>query len=98
MRFDLLIPVETEAVLLVEQEAADPILLHNQLHEMTADISQTKRLAFAVRQAFEREERELFWRLTDSVRILRCIGGRSPPGRCRWPTTWPCRRKCCPIS
>jgi FAD/FMN-containing dehydrogenase/Fe-S oxidoreductase len=67
VRFDLLIPPETEALLLVEQEAADAITLHDQLHQMVTDITQTKHLAYAVRQAFEPDEMKLFWRLVDSV-------------------------------
>jgi FAD/FMN-containing dehydrogenase/Fe-S oxidoreductase len=67
VRFDLLIPADTEALLLVEQEASDPAELSNQMHEMAAYLTQTKRLAYAVRQAFEPEELELFWHLVDRV-------------------------------
>jgi FAD/FMN-containing dehydrogenase/Fe-S oxidoreductase len=67
VRFDLLIPPDTEALLLVEQEASDPIELHDQLHQMAAYLTQTKRLAYAVRQAFEPGEIELFWHLIDRV-------------------------------
>jgi FAD/FMN-containing dehydrogenase/Fe-S oxidoreductase len=68
VRFDLLIPAETEALLLVEQEAVDAVELTNQMHEMAAYLTQTKRLAFAVRQAFEPDELNLFWHLIDRVR------------------------------
>ena len=67
VRFDLMIPADTEALLLVEQEAPDPITLHDQLHQMAAYITQTKHLAFAVRQAFEPDEMDLYWRLVDRV-------------------------------
>ena len=67
VRFDLLIPADTEALLLIEQEAAEPTELSNQMHEMAAYLTQTKRLAYAVRQAFEPDEMELFWHLVDRV-------------------------------
>jgi FAD/FMN-containing dehydrogenase/Fe-S oxidoreductase len=67
VRFDLLIPAETEALLLVEQEAENPSELNDQMHQMTSYLTQTKRLAYAVRQAFEPAEMELFWHLIDRV-------------------------------
>jgi len=67
VRFDLLIPADTEALLLVEQEADDLLALRDQLHQMAAYVTQTKRLAYAVRQTLEPDELELFWRLADSV-------------------------------
>jgi FAD/FMN-containing dehydrogenase len=67
VRFDLLIPAEAEAVLLVEQECDDPLLLHDRLQMLAAEICQEKRLAFGARQAFEPEEIELFWHLVDRV-------------------------------
>ncbi len=70
VRFDLLIPADTEALLLVEQEAADLIGLHDQLHQMAAYLTQTKRLAYAVRQAFEPDDLELYWRLVDRIQPL----------------------------
>jgi FAD/FMN-containing dehydrogenase/Fe-S oxidoreductase len=70
VRFDLMIPAETEALLLVEQEASDPPALHEQLHQISADIMQKKHLAYAVRQAFEAAEMELYWQLVDHVRPI----------------------------
>ena len=67
VRFDLLIPAETEALLLIEQEAENSSELNNQLHQMTAYLTQTKRLAYAVRQAIEPDEMKLFWHLIDPV-------------------------------
>jgi FAD/FMN-containing dehydrogenase/Fe-S oxidoreductase len=67
VRFDLLIPADAEALLLVEQEAADAIELENQMREMAAYLTQTKRLTYAVRQAFDPDELELFWRLIDPL-------------------------------
>ena len=54
-------------MLLVEQEGDDLVELRDRLHQMAADLTQTKRLAFAVRQAFEPDEIELFWHLVDRV-------------------------------
>ncbi len=80
VRFDLLIPADTEALLLVEQEAEDPLALHDQLHQMAADITQKKSLAFAARQAFEADEREFFWHLVDHVHpILYRLKGPARP-------------------
>ena len=67
VRFDLLIPPETEAMLLIEQEAGELADLRDQSHDMIACVTQAKRLAFAVRQAFEPDEIELFWHLIDRV-------------------------------
>ena len=52
-RFDLLIPAETEAVLLVEQEGDDPLEVRGRLHRLVGEMWQQKRLAFGARQAFE---------------------------------------------
>jgi FAD/FMN-containing dehydrogenase/Fe-S oxidoreductase len=68
VRFDLLVPAEAEAVLLVEQECTDSLELHDHLRMLSADICQDRRLAFGARQAFEPEETELFWHLVDGVR------------------------------
>jgi FAD/FMN-containing dehydrogenase/Fe-S oxidoreductase len=65
--FDLLIPADAEAMLLVEQEAADQVELGNQMHEMASYLTQTKRLAYAVRQAIDADELSLFWRLIDPL-------------------------------
>ncbi len=80
VRFDLLIPAKTEAVLLVEQECEDPLMLHDRLRLLAAEICQEKRLAFGARQAFEPDETELFWHLVDRVRpvIYRLKGPERP--------------------
>ncbi|MBN2473760.1 MAG: anaerobic glycerol-3-phosphate dehydrogenase subunit C [Pirellulales bacterium] len=63
VRFDLLIPAETEAVLLIEQEGDEPLEVRDWVHAMVDEIWHQKRLAFGARQAFDLEETELFWRL-----------------------------------
>ncbi|MGW8258278.1 MAG: FAD-binding and (Fe-S)-binding domain-containing protein, partial [Thermoguttaceae bacterium] len=70
VQFDLLIPAETEALLLVELEATELIQLHDQSRKMEADIIDSKRLAFAMRQGFEPDEFELFWRLVENSQSI----------------------------
>jgi FAD/FMN-containing dehydrogenase/Fe-S oxidoreductase len=80
VRFDLLIPAEAEAVLLVEQECENSLVLHDRLRLLAAEICQEKRLAFGARQAFEPDETELFWHLVDHIRpaIYRLKGPERP--------------------
>ena len=69
-RFDELIPAETEAVLLVEQDGEDPLELRSRLQGLVGELWQQKRLAFGARQAFEADEGELFWHLVDKVQPM----------------------------
>ncbi len=79
-RFDQLIPAETEAALLVEQEGEDPLEVRGRLHRLVGELWQQKRLAFGAREAFEDDERELFWRLVDKVQpALYRVKGPSRP-------------------
>ncbi len=79
-RFDQLIPAETEAVLLVEQDGDDPLEVRSRLHRLVNELWQQKRLAFGARQAFEDDETELFWRLVDKVQpALYRVKGPSRP-------------------
>ena len=79
-RFDQLIPAETEAVLLVEQDGDDPAEVRSRLEALVGDIWQQKRLAFGARQAFEPGELELFWHLVDKVQpMLYRVKGPSRP-------------------
>ncbi len=80
IRFDLLIPAETEAFLLVEYEGDDPREVRDQMHRLVDDICQQRRLAFGARQAFDQEETDLFWRLAHkSQPLLYRVKGRSRP-------------------
>ncbi|MHB1034934.1 MAG: FAD-linked oxidase C-terminal domain-containing protein [Pirellulales bacterium] len=67
VRYDLLIPVETEAVLLVEQEGDNPLEVRDRLRRIVEQVRQQKRLAFDARQAFDAEEMDLFWQLGRKV-------------------------------
>jgi len=79
-RFEQLIPMEAEAVLLVEHQGDDPLEVRTQLHQMVSEIWQQKRLAFGARQAFEEEEAELFWHLVDRIKpALYRLKGPSRP-------------------
>ena len=80
VRLDLLIPAETEAVLLVEMDGDDPVELRERLHQMTDDLWHQKRLAFGARQALDPEEVALFWQLAANVQpALYRVKGRSRP-------------------
>lgn len=67
VRFDLLIPRETEAVLLVEQEGETPLEVRDRLHRLVDDVWHQKHMAFGARQAFDPDEMELFWQLVNKV-------------------------------
>ena len=80
VRFDLLIPPETEALLLVEYEGDDPVEIRDRMHRVIDDIRQQKRLAFGARQAVDQEETDLFWRLAHkSQPLLYRVKGSSRP-------------------
>ena len=64
-RFDVLIPREAEAVLLVECEGSDALEVRDRLHRLVDQVWHQNRRAFAARQAFEPSETDLFWQLSD---------------------------------
>ncbi len=63
VRFDLLLPRGTEALLLVEQEGKEPFEVRDRLHRLVDQIRDQQGLAFGARQAFDRGELELFGQL-----------------------------------
>jgi len=67
VRFDLLLPRGTEAVLLVEQEGDEPFDVRDRLHRLVDEVWHHQGLAFGARQAFDHAELELFWQLTRHV-------------------------------
>ncbi|MFH1921666.1 MAG: anaerobic glycerol-3-phosphate dehydrogenase subunit C [Planctomycetota bacterium] len=67
VRFDLLLPGGTEAVLLVEQEGSEPFEVRDRLHRLVDQVWRQKKLAFGARQAFDPAELELFWSLARPV-------------------------------
>jgi len=80
VRFDLLIPPDTEAVLLVEQEGDDPLETRDRLYDMVDEVWHRHHLAFGARQAFESAELELFWNLSRKIRpaLYRMKGSTRP--------------------
>lgn len=63
IRFDLLVPREAEAVLLVEQEGDDAAEVRERLQQLVDEVRHQNRRAFGVRQAFDPQETDLFWQL-----------------------------------
>ena len=79
-RFEQLIPPETEAVLLVEQDGDEPLEVRSRLHRLVGELWQQKRIVFGARQAFESDEVKLFWRLIDKAQpALYQVSGPSRP-------------------
>ncbi len=67
VQYDLLIPAETEAALLVEQEGDTLVAVSDKLAQVIDRVRRKKRLAFHALQAQDREEMDLFWRLSRKV-------------------------------
>ena len=79
-RFELLIPAETEALLLVEYEGDDPLDVRDRVHRVADELCQQKRLAFGARQAFDQDDIDLFWRLANKTQpLLYQVKGPSRP-------------------
>ncbi len=67
VRYDLLIPRDAEAMLLVEVQDESPDRVRQHLQTIVTRICRRKRLAFDSRTAVEAEEVALFWRLVRRV-------------------------------
>jgi len=67
VRYDLMIPRETESVLLVEIQGDDPSEVRDRLNQLVDVVQSRKRLAFDARIAVDPGEVELFWRLVQRV-------------------------------
>lgn len=67
VQYDLLIPAETEAALLVEQEGDTAAIVRDRLAQVIDRVRRKKRLAFHAMQAQDRDEMELYWRLARKV-------------------------------
>lgn len=83
VRYDLLIPRDTEAALLVEQEGTEPWDVRQRLHALVDQVRRQSSGAFGSRTAFDQGEVELFWNLARKVRpvLYRMKGGaRAVPG------------------
>jgi len=79
VRFDLLIPAEAEAAMLIEFEGDEPQEVRQQMRGMIGDVQQA-RLAFGTRQAFDQEEIDLFLNLPNrAMPLLYRLKGPSRP-------------------
>ena len=79
-RFDLLIPGEAEAVLLVEQDGDEQREVRDRLQNLIDEIRHKQRLAFGARPAFDPAEIDLFWQLAARMQpALRRLEGLSRP-------------------
>lgn len=67
VQYDLLIPDQTEAALLVEQQGDTLIEVRDKLAAVIDRVRRKKRLAFHAVQAQDREEIELYWQLAQKV-------------------------------
>ncbi len=80
VQYDLMIPPETEAALLVEQEGDTLAAVRDKLAQIIDRVRRKKRLAFHAVQAQDREEIELYWRLARKVvpTLFRMKGSTRP--------------------
>ena len=79
-RYSELIPVEAEAMLLVEFSEDDIATVRERIQIATNRIQRRKRLAFDVRTTTEQDERNFYWRLARRVipRLYRLDGNERP--------------------
>ncbi|MDP6468596.1 MAG: anaerobic glycerol-3-phosphate dehydrogenase subunit C [Pirellulaceae bacterium] len=79
-RFDLLVPNEAEAMVLVEVYGDDVSDVRDQLNQLVSRIQRRKRLAFDSQIALDTEDRNLFWHLVRRVipRLYRLKGSIRP--------------------
>lgn len=66
-RFEMLIPRQAEAMLLVEQTGDELNAVRDRMQQIVTRIQRRRRLAFDVRTTTELDQRNLFWRLTRRV-------------------------------
>jgi FAD/FMN-containing dehydrogenase/Fe-S oxidoreductase len=67
VRFDILVPADTEAALLVEHEGSRQVEVRDRVHRLVDQIHRQQHLAFATRQAFDVGETDLFWHLAHRI-------------------------------
>ncbi len=67
VRYELLIPAEAEAMLLVEQSGDDAYEVGQRLKEVVGRLTRERHLAFDGRVTMEKEERDFYWRLSRRV-------------------------------
>ncbi len=67
VRYELLIPAEAEALLLVEYGGNDVSQVGDHLRGIVADMTRHRRMAFDARLTIEKDERDFYWRLSRRV-------------------------------
>jgi FAD/FMN-containing dehydrogenase/Fe-S oxidoreductase len=67
VRYELLIPMDAEALLLVEYGADDAGEVGDQLRKIVVEMTRHQRLAFDARVTLEKDERDFYWRLSRRV-------------------------------
>src|SRR5262249_18795117 len=65
--YEVLIPAEAEAVLLVEHSGDDSRAVRERLNQTVDRVRRKKQLAFDARQAFDSTDVDLYWQLTRRV-------------------------------
>ena len=80
VRFDLLLPRETEAALLVELHGEERHEVRDRLHHLVDRIWHQERMAFGACQAFDLAEIGLFWKLVSRIQpsLFRLKGPSRP--------------------
>lgn len=80
VRFDLLVPRDAEAMLLVEQQGDDQAELAANLQQIVQRIHRRENLAFHARTTLDTMERNLYWHLVRRVvpRLYRLKGSTRP--------------------
>lgn len=79
-RFEALIPETAEGMLLVEVDGETPLVVREQLREITHSLARRKRLAFESRIALDPAEAQFYWRLVRHfVPSLYRVSGASRP-------------------
>ena len=80
VRYDLIIPAQAEAILIVETIGDDVTQARQRLAQIVDRVRRKKRLAFDARQALERDEMALYWQLARRVGVtLQRLKGSARP-------------------
>jgi FAD/FMN-containing dehydrogenase/Fe-S oxidoreductase len=67
VRYDLMIPPQTGALLLVQYDGSSPVEVHDKLAHLVDLLVHKKKLAFDARVAVDPSDFDLFWQLTHRV-------------------------------
>ncbi|HUY31643.1 MAG TPA: anaerobic glycerol-3-phosphate dehydrogenase subunit C [Pirellulales bacterium] len=67
VRYDVLIPATTEALLLVECQGDDAVEVRERLRSIVDRVRRKRKLAFDSRQTFSHDEMDLYWQLARKV-------------------------------